>query len=349
MKLRLTELVTIGTIVAAVPSLAQTYTVQNLGVLQGTLEPESVALNNLGQACGVCVSNGYFATLFSDGQALGLAATIPGDFTYAEGIDNSGVVVGYEYNNQLGSMRALNWSHGTVQDITSTSLFPGGQEATAINRVSGEVFGWGVTSSGATHMFKYANSQTVDLGPARGDASPIAVNDSDVMLVEYSPSPNLNEQAIYFNGTFTVIAPPANATATARAINNSGVVVGNINYNTNTAVPHAGLYSNGVWTDLGILAGAARGTAAYGINSSGEILGMAVGKPIYKPDIGSPTMSCILRNGVWVELNTLIPTNSGFNLNLSRPVSINDAGQILINTKVASNNGYKNAVLLTPK
>ena len=169
------------------------------------------------------------------------------------------------------------------------------------------------------------------------------------MLLDYYPSANVSEQAIYSNGTITVIAPPANATATARAINNSGVVVGNINYNTNTAVPHAGLYSNGVWTDLGTLAGAGRGTVAMSINSSGEILGMAAGKPIYKPDIGSPTMSCILRNGVWVELNTLIPTNSGFNLNLSRPVSINDAGQILINTKVASNNGYKNAVLLTPK
>jgi probable HAF family extracellular repeat protein len=189
----------------------------------------------------------------------------------------------------------------------------------------------------------------VDLGPTKGQASPIAINDSGVMLVTYEPSTNVQEQAIYFNGTFTVITPPANATATARAINDSGVVVGNINYNTNAAVPHAGLYSNGVWTDLGTLAGAARGTVAMSINSSGEILGMAVGKPIYKPDIGSPTMSCILRNGIWVELNTLIPTNSGFNLNLSRPVSINDAGQILINTKTANNSAYKNAVLLTPK
>ena len=347
MKLRLTELLTIGTMVAAVSSLAQTYTIQNLGgPLPGTFEPQGVALNDLGQACGVCASNGYFATLFSDGQAIGLAATLSGDFTYAEGIDNSGVVVGYEHNSKAGSMRALIWSHGTVLDITSTSLFPGGQEATAINKQSGEVVGVGYTSNGDGHMFTYANGQTVDLGVP---AAPIAINDSGVMLVEYSPSANVNEQAIYSNGTLTVIAPPPNATATARALNNSGVVVGGISYNTNSFVPHAGRYSNGVWTDLGILAGAGRGTVAMSVNSSGEILGMAAGNPIYKPDIGVPTMSCILRNGVWVELNSLIPTNSGFNLNLSRPVSINDAGQILINTKTASNNGYKNAVLLTPK
>jgi probable HAF family extracellular repeat protein len=347
MKLHLTELLTIGTVVAAVSSLAQTYTIQNLGApLHGTSEPQGIALNDLGQACGVCASNGYFATLFSGGQAIGLAATIPGDFTYAEAIDNSGVVVGYEYNNQLGSMRALIWSHGTVQDITSPSLFPGGQEATAISKQSGWVVGAGYTINNEPRIFTYANGQIVDLGVP---AVPVAINDSGVMLVDYYPSANVSEQAIYSNGTLTVIPPPANATATARAINNSGVVVGNINYNTNTAVPHAGLYSNGVWTDLGTLAGAGRGTVAMSINSSGQILGMAAGKPIYKPDIGSPTMSCILQNGVWVELNSLIPTNSGFNLNLSRPVSINDAGQILINTKLSSNNGYKNAVLLTPK
>src|SRR6516164_11241181 len=60
-----------------------------------------------------------------------------------------------------------------------------------------------------------------------------------------------------------------------------------------------------------------------------------------------PTMSCILQNGTWVELNSLIPTNSGFNLNLSVPVSINDAGQILIDIKTASGN-YIHNVLLTP-
>ena len=349
MKLRLTALLVIGTIVAGVSSLAQTYTVQNLGVLQGTLEPQSIALNDLGQACGVCVSNGYFATLFSDGQAIGLAATIPGDFTYAEGIDNSGVVVGFQYGSKAGSTRAVIWSNGTVQDITETSLFPDGQEANAISKQSGVVVGTGYTINNEAHIFRYANGQTVDLGPTKGQASPIAITDSGVMLVDYEPSTSVNEQAIYSNGTFTVIAPPANATATAYAMNNNGLVVGGISYNTNAAVPHAGLYSNGVWTDLGTLAGAGRGTVAMSINSAGEILGMAAGKPIYKPDIGVPTMSCILRNGVWVELNTLIPTNSGFNLNLSRPVSINDAGQILINTKTSNNSAYKNALLLTPK
>jgi len=80
MKLRLTELLTIGTMVAAVSSLAQTYTIQNLGgPLPGTAEPQGTALNDLGQACGVCANNGYFATLFSKGQAIELNTLITGD------------------------------------------------------------------------------------------------------------------------------------------------------------------------------------------------------------------------------------------------------------------------------
>jgi probable HAF family extracellular repeat protein len=348
MKLCLTELLTIGTMVAAVSSLAQTYAVQDLGVLQGTAEPQGTALNDLGQACGVCVSNGYFATLFSDRQAIDLGGTISGEGTYAAGIDNAGVVVGYEASG--GVSRALLWSNGTVQDITSTSLFPAGEFATAITKKSGVVVGTGSPATGVSHMFMYANGQTVDLGPANANASPFAINESLVMLVTYQTRANPNGQAIYSNGKFTMINSPANASATVVAINDNGLIVGGITYNTNTAVPHAGLYSNGAWTDLGVLHGATRGTVAYGINSAGEILGISAYQPTYKPARPAKTVPCILQNGVWVDLNTLIPTNSGFNL--SRPVAytgINDAGQILVNTKNSIGTTFEHVVLLTPK
>jgi hypothetical protein len=125
------------------------------------------------------------------------------------------------------------------------------------------------------------------------------------------------------------------------------VVVGSITYNTNTTVPHAALYTNGVWTDLGTLPGATRGTSALGINSSGQILAIAAYQPSFNPERPAKTVPCILRNGVWVDLNTLIPTNSGFNL--SRLVSINDASQILVNTKTPPNTEFYHPVLLTPK
>ena len=345
MKLRLTLLLALGTIAVTVPALAQTYTIQKLPLAPGTSNPLGTGLNDVGQVCDFCeTQNGPVATFSSDGQTVILEPTDPNNIASAKGIDNSGNVVGYELPNKapVNFERALIWSNGgKAQDITDKSIFPGGEAALVVNKVSGEVFGIGFTSAPINnqwHMFKYANGQTLDLGPTTASAQPIAINDSDVMLVNFTNG----EQAVYSNGTFTPIAQLPNATVTANDINNSGVVVGTISYNTNTLVPHAGLYSNGVWTDLGTLAGATRGTRAVSINSSGQIIGQAEDKPTYHPST-LPLMSCILQNGTWVELNSLIPTNSGFNLNLSIPVSINDAGQILIDMRNSSGN-----VLLTP-
>ena len=350
MKLRLTELLTIGAIVAAVSSPAQTYTLQDLGTAPGTILSRGNSLNDLGVACGTSDYDGYFATLFSKGQAIQLSTLVAGDHSWAQGIDNSGVIVGYEQVNDTGPSHALVWNNGNLQDITAWSLFPGGATATLIGKKTGVVVGVGITSNGNGHMFLYADGQTVDLGPSTTPATPVAINDSGEILVNYQINTSSNVPAIYFNGTFTLLNAPANATVTAYGINDNGVVAGGIYYKTNTLAPHAGLYSNGAWTDLGMLAGAGRGTVAWSINSAGQVLGMAAYNPVYKPDIGIRTVPCILRNGVWVDLNTLIPTNSTFYRALSRPVAINDAGQILINTKNPQTmNGYRNAVLLTPK
>jgi hypothetical protein len=56
----------------------------------------------------------------------------------------------------------------------------------------------------------------------------------------------------------------------------------------------------------------------------------------------------VIQNGVLVNLNTLIPANSGFNLIF--PIAINDAGQILCNAKTTTGTtGQERAVLLSPK
>jgi probable HAF family extracellular repeat protein len=350
MKLCLTQLLAVGTILAAVSSLAQTYTVQDLGTAPGTILSRGTGLNDLGLACGTSDYDGYFATLFSDGQAIGLSSLVAGDHTYAYGIDNAGVIVGFEQVNGTGPSHALVWSEGTVQDITAWSLFPGGATAMLIGKKSGVVVGVGTTGNGGSHMFLYSNGQTVDLGPTTSPASPVAINDSGEILVSYQISASSSVPAIYFNGTFTLIDAPANATVTAYDINDNGAVAGGIFYNTNALAPHAGLYSNGAWTDLGMLSGAGRGTITWSINSAGQVLGMAAYNPVYKPDIGVRTVPCILKNGVWVDLNTMISTNSTFYRALSRPIAINDAGQILVNTKNPQTmNGYRDAVLLSPK
>ena len=166
MKLRLTELLIIGTVVAAVSSPAQTYTLQDLGTAPGTILSRGNALNDLGVACGTSDYDGYFATLFSNGQAIELPTLVAGDHSYAQGIDNSGVIVGFEQVNGTGPSHALVWNNGILQDITAWSLFPGGATATLIGKKSGVVVGGGTTANGDGHMFLYANGQRVDLGPS---------------------------------------------------------------------------------------------------------------------------------------------------------------------------------------
>ena len=148
--------------------------------------------------------------------------------------------MGYEVVDGTGPSHALVWNNGTVQDITSFSLFSDGAEAMAISKKSGVVLGEGFTKNGAGHIFVYDNGQTVDLGPTTTTATPIAINDSGEILVNYQVATNTTVPAIYSNGAFTLLNAPANATVTAYGINDNGVVAGGIHYNT-SAILHAGL------------------------------------------------------------------------------------------------------------
>jgi probable HAF family extracellular repeat protein len=350
MKLRLTELLAIGAIIAAVPSLAQTYTLQDLGALPGDTVSQGYALNDFGQAAGTSDSGVAVATLFSNGKAFDLGAFVSSDVTVATGINKSTVVVGWERFASTATSHALIWSSGGIQDIHSPALFPSGTQATAINS-SGVVVGQGWLNNDSFHIFLYENGRMVDLGPPGSyQAIPAAINDAGEIIGSYYTSSTDNGPFLYSNGQFARLAAPSGAATVANAINNAGVIVGAISYNTNSAVSHVALYRNGVWTDLGTLPGATTGTAATGINTAGQIIAVAGYRVTsYHPFIPAKTVACVIQNGVVVNLNTLIPTNSGFNL--SRAIAINDAGQILCNTKTQSGVtvSKEHAVLLTPK
>ncbi len=355
MKLLLSELLTIGTIVAAVSTPAQTYTLQDLGALPGDSVSQGYSLNDLGQAAGTSSNpSGAIPTLFSGGAAIELGTLLAGDVAVATGINKSAEVVGYEFeyaNDGDGLSHAVLYSNGALHDIHSPSLFPGGTSATAING-SGVVVGEGHLDSESFQVFLYSNGQMVNIGPPGSfQAAPAAINDAGEIIGSYYTSSTDNGQFLYSNGRFTKLAAgPPGTTVTANAINGNGVIVGAISYNTNSTVSHAALYSNGVWTDLGTLPGATTGTAAVGINTAGRIIAVAGYRVTsYDPFIPAKTVACVILNGVVVNLNTLIPTNSGFNL--SRAIAINDAGEILCNTKTQNGVMVSNerAVLLSPK
>jgi probable HAF family extracellular repeat protein len=101
-----------------------------------------------------------------------------------------------------------------------------------------------------------------------------------------------NQGFLYSNGTMTYLGLPGYQGSEALGINNSGQIVG-MAY-TPSELGHAFLYSDGTWTDLGILLGD-ECSYASGINYSGEIVGYTYP---YSPFVPLPPTVILLASGL---------------------------------------------------
>jgi probable HAF family extracellular repeat protein len=345
---RLNGLLVASLVATALPALAQTYRITDLGAVAGDSVSKAYALNGVGQAAGSSSSpTGAKATLFSKGHAIYLGSLVAGDVSVATGINASAEVVGYEpeYSTVGASVfHAFVYSNGALHDIHSPSLFPAGTSATAIN-ASGVVVGEGELDTNRFHAFSYSNGQMTDIGPPGSyQASAVGINDVGEIIGNAYFTQGGGGAFVYSNGQFTYLAAPSSTvTVSAFGISSTGVVAGTIYFNSGTPA-HAAVYRNGAWTDLGGVAGASA-THGTGVNASGELIATAY-YPVksYHPFIPGKHVAYIAQNGALVNLNTLIPANSGFTLTDS--IAINDAGQILCDAQ--NTHGTERAVLLTP-
>jgi probable HAF family extracellular repeat protein len=336
-----------GLMTLALPSWAQTYRVTDLGAASGESVSKGYSLNDIGQAAGSSSNpSGAVATLFSSGEAIRLGTLEPGDVSIATGINKSAEVVGYEpvySSGGSGISHAFLYSNGALRDIDSPALFPGGTSAAAING-TGTVVGQGNLSSSSFHAFVYSGGQMLDIGPAGAyQASAVAINDAGEIIGNAFFTSGGGGAFTYSNGKFTYLTAPAGTTATAVAISSSGEIAGTIYFN-NGSPPHAALYSNGRWSDLGGVSGA---TATHGtaINATAQVVATAFYPTVrYHPFIPGKHVAQILRNGALVNLNTLIPSGSGYVM--TDAIAINDSGEILCNATNSTN--AVRAVLLTP-
>jgi probable HAF family extracellular repeat protein len=323
---------------------AQTYNITDLGALPGDNTSAGNGLNSAGQAAGTSSNpTGGIATLFSGGKAISLGTLGVLDVSFGAAVNALGEAVGYDYSDSTSPpvAHAFQYSNGRMVDIHSPSLFPSGTLATGINR-SGGIIGYGWINSSAFHPFLYTAGRMVDLGTLGGiQASALAINDAGTIVGLSVTSSGVQHAFVYSSGKMTDLGPPGTNASGANAINGSGQIAGSIWVNN---LSHAALYSQGVWTDLGAVPGAL-GTQATGINDSGQIIGTAVFQAVYKPFKPGRHTGFIVRNGALIDLDTLIPVNSGFTV--SGAIGINDSGEILCNAKTSS--GASHAVLLTPR
>jgi probable HAF family extracellular repeat protein len=316
------------------------YTITDLGALAGNTSSVlgyantfSAPLNNAGQAAG---ASGTTATLFSNGTVTNIN-TLNSTSSLGVAINASGQVVGQERNSACSCWHAFLYSNGSMQDINDNSLFPVGSSATGINK-TGQVVGSGTINNSSGSAFLYSNGKMTEIRPFSGSScSGRSINDAGQIIGSCSGN---TTAATYLlsNGVATILSQTSNV---GFFINNNGQIVGQ-----NTSNNHGVLYSNGTWTDLGGGPPGASGSAAFGINSSGQIVGFA-GFPAksYHPFIPAVQHAIIFTSSGAVDLNSLIPSNSGYTLNFA--VAINDAGQIAVN---ATNSAKQHrALLLTPK
>lgn len=172
------------------------YVFTDLGVLGGP-NSKARALSGQGQVVGLadaCAGCGFHAFLWTPSAPNGTSGsmidlgTLRGDqYSAATGVNNSGLVVGLSYYPTLGSAFIYD---GTMHDLGS--LAPGsGSEAAGINAV-GEVVGSSGTAQGLQHAFLWVPKK-----------------------------PEGTQGKMYDLGV-----PAGQATSSASAINDSGVIVG---------------------------------------------------------------------------------------------------------------------------
>jgi probable HAF family extracellular repeat protein len=316
------------------------YQITDLGTFPGDNGSIAYGLNDSGQVVGDSSIDGFpgHAFLWDATNGMQDLGTLPGDrFSRALGINDSGQVVGYSYTGFL-TRHAFLWdATNGMQDLgTLGGAF---SRADGINS-SGQVVGHSETAGGALHAFlQDAVHGMQDLGTLPGDniSEARGINSSG-QVVGYSESAGGGLHAFLqdaVHGMQDLGTLPGDSASQALGINDSGQVVG---YSQRVFL-HAFLWDavRGM-QNLGTLG---RGAFATGLNSNGQVVGVA---EVFDQSFGDYVDDAFVwQNGTMSDLNDLIPRGSGWNL--ASATAINNAGQIV---GEGAHNGQIRAVLLTP-
>jgi probable HAF family extracellular repeat protein len=320
----------------------QTYTITDLGTLGGS-ESFAYAMNDNGHVVGEARLRGdtdSHAFLYGKGVMRDIypinsqeirtvgPTGINNAGQIASGLVVSGIYYPSIYDSKTGAIAVL----GSLGGGTSFG-FDGG--ATSINNI-GQAVGWSYIDNIKYHAFLYSNGVMRDLGPSGGLSVAYAVNDAGVVVGTAAPSiEKFAEPFIYRSGIRTTFDPFGGSEGAAYDINNRGQVVGG-GITADESAEHAFLYDKGVIADLGTLKGG-RYSQARAINERGQIVGLAdypyddvcfdPNKGGYVPCIKYAQHAFVYEKGVMTDLNSLIPANSGWDLDWA--FDINNRGQIV--------------------
>jgi len=299
------------------------------------------AVNDTGQVVGyscasykapyyVCLPEAYVWD-----RARGKVALAPlqsGDQTIALGINDHGVSVGYSGSDPSKvsdyakrTQRAVVWRGGKPTALPEVDGFPIAT-ATAINNID-SIVGWVEQVSGDSKAVLWREGKVIDLGelPKERDFNQrmkaYAINNlGQIVGCSY------DRAFLWEKGQLIHLGAGHNLrTSCARDINDSGQIVGGGTLLSEN-FDHALLWHNEKMIDLGYLDDPY--AYAYGINKAGQVLGVA------HRIVGGFT-PFLWEAGRMVDLNTLLPPNSGWGLDSPAfsqeqlTYAIGDAGHIV--------------------
>ena len=311
-------------ILVAVPFLsraASVYSVQSLGPLgSGVAQPS--AINDSGLAVGyITNSQGNQAAIsFANGQSTTLGVN-----ALAQGVNNSGIVVGVTYKGLDPSV--AEWSHGQLTTLPISGY------ATSINNL-GQVAGGYITSNNELHAYVSTGGTLTDLGTLGGTWSSAYGINSIGQVTGTSLTSSSVFRAFFTNSSgMNDIGTLGGSNSYGMAINDSGHIVGNSQ--TLTGFSHAFVWTGQRMIDLGTLGGSQ--SYAYGINNSDLVVGASFVTG------NEEEHGFVYSNGVLADLNDLLPLGSGWTID--NAYAVNNTGDILATGTL---NGQSFAVELTP-
>ena len=354
MLVRWLALLWIGSTVMA----GQTYTIQTIGVLKGDNESNGFWINNFGEIVGcsdTATSQGYPCTGTVAGQHAffwskstgmkDLGTLSGGNVSAAQGINDSGVVVGYSNlgGHPATDFFAFQWTKGG--GMVNLGTLPGGPSSAAFEvNSAGTVSGDSFVSNGVVKATSWSSGSIKNLGslPNAIFTAGLDLNDNGYVVGEsvFSYGPPFKSHAFLWNGSGMkdLGTLSGGVTSIANAINTSGVIVGQSDSSASSHHWHAVLWDTTLKIhDLGVLPGG-NYSVAFGVNDSKVVVGYG--------NLSNNAAHAMIwtSSGGMKDLNSLIPPHSGWVLINAN--SINNVGQI---TGYGTINGHNRAFLLTPQ